>query len=296
MPARLRRTPAQTLRDLLCAGAAVALLVGAASSARAQITTIQEAQPIELDEEKPPFFLFGVSVLGGMALYDMQDLNQAIEVINAEIAEQGSFGIKFDSLDNGGSLGARLRAVVADRVVVDAEYERFMASRHVGGVTSESKIETPADVIGGTLGYDLLSSPNLRWGFGIGFAWYSSRAEQVITETLASQDQRELGRIKLEGSTVGPHYEMFFETRFTDRLFVGLSGGYRQAKIKNLDIKGLDEVEPPRSDTAFISVPVAEEDAVDPTIVRLKGGGDSIDWSGLYGRVSMTYYVNAPTF
>jgi hypothetical protein len=185
---------------------------------------------------------------------------------------------------------------VADRYVLTTSYERFISSSHVGGVTSESRIEVPADVVSATLGYDFLADHNTAFGFGVGFGWYSSRAEQLITETLASQAEEELGRIKLEGTTVGPLYEVFFETRFTDRLFVGLSGGYRSAKIDNIDITGLADVRDPRSDTAFISIPVAEEDPTDPTVVQLRGGGKVLDWSGLYGRATMTFYLNIPTF
>jgi hypothetical protein len=180
--------------------------------------------------------------------------------------------------------------------VFRTDWERISASTHVGGVTSESKVEVPADAFAASLGYDFLSSRSARFGFGIGFAWYNSRAEQVITETLTGQNEEELGRIKLDGTTTGPLYQMFFEAKFTEHLFVGVTTGYRTAKITGLDITGVDDVQDPRSDTAFISIPVAEADPADATHEQLRGGGDSLDWTGFFGRVSMTYYLNIPTF
>jgi hypothetical protein len=297
MPTRSRFPGAR-----LCGGCFRAILVGAsallaaAPAAQAQITALQKVPTAETEEELHyPFVVVGVSMLGGLAKYDMKQMNSALRIINNDIAGQGSLGIRYDPLNKGASLGGQIRAIVADRIVLTTSYERLIASSHVGGVTSESKIGIPADAVEGTLGYDLLSAPHVRLGFGLGLGWYRSRADQVITETLASQDTHQLGRIELKGSTVSPHYEMFFETRFTDHLYVGLSGGYRSAKIDNIDITGLDKLEPPRSHTAFISVPVAQVDPTDSTHVELQGGGTTLDWSGLYGKFTMTYYVNMPT-
>lgn len=278
--------------------AALALLGIAASApvARAQITAIQDVDSLDWEEEDFPTFLYGFYVFGAINTMDMQQLNEALVVVNSEIAAQGSFGVQFDPVDRGGGYGAGLQLIVKEHYVFRSDWERILASTHVGGVTSESRVEVPADAYTTTLGYDVLSSRNARFGFGVGFAYYKSKAEQVITETLTGQDEEELGRVKLDGSTVGPVYQAFFEAKFTDRLFVGVTGGYRQAKVSSLDISGLDEIKDPLSDTAFISIPVAEHNAVDDAKLQLRDGGDSVDWSGFYGRFSLTYYINVPTF
>jgi hypothetical protein len=172
------------------------------------------------------------------------------------------------------------------------DYERIFKTNNVGGVTSESQIRAPADVWSATLGYDLLSNPNVRLGFAAGVGRYSSKAEQVITETLAGDaEPRELGRIKMEGDTLGQHYQLFFETKFTDHIYVSLFGGYRVAVIDQLEISGLDDLKPPVSTTAFVSIPVVEERDGE---VLLRGGGRELDWSGFMGRVAFTYYINVP--
>jgi len=281
------------LRTALLALFAVAL---AAPAVRAQITAIQDIDSLDWEEEEYPFLLYGIYGFGSLSTVDMQQANEALDIVNAEIAAQGSFGVQFDPIDRGGGFGGGIQVIIGQRYVFRTDWERLTASTHVGGVTSESKVEVPVDVFSTTLGYDLLSSNNARFGVGIGLAWYSSRAEQIITETLTGQNEVELGRIKLDGSTTGPLYQMFFEARFTEKLFVGVTAGYRTAKVTSLDISGVNDIQDPRSDTAFISIPVAEARPDDETSFQLRGGGDSLDWTGFFGRAAMTYYINIPTF
>ncbi|MBZ0268882.1 hypothetical protein K8I85_12050 [bacterium] len=305
MPARSRRAVvrqpasgeaplfAPFFRAALLALFALAL---AAPAARAQITAIENLDSLEWEEEEYPFLLYGIYGFGSLASVDMLQVNEALSIVNREIALQGSFGVQFDPIERGGGYGGGIQVIIAHRYVFRTDWERLTASTHVGGVTSESRVEVPADVFSTSLGYDMLSSNTLRFGVGFGLAWYNSRAEQIITETLTGQDEVELGRIKLDGSTLGPLYQMFFEAKFTERLFVGVTAGYRTAKVTSLDISGVNDIEDPRSDTAFISIPVAEANPADETSFQLRGGGDSVDWTGFYGRAAMTYYINIPTF
>jgi hypothetical protein len=274
----------------LAALLAAALL--SASSAFAQITTLEEVPVITEDEEEGvPWLLYGISAFGSLGAFTMEDLNSAVSIVNSEIATQGSYGVRYESFESGSSVGGGLRAIMAERWLLSVDYERIIKSNKVGGVTSESQIRIPANVWSATLGYDLLSSPKARLGFAAGIGRYSSKAEQVITETLAGDEERELGRIKMEGDTLGQHYQMFFETQFTDHIFVSLFGGYRVAVIDQLEISGLDELLDPVSTTAFVSIPVVEERDGE---LLLRGGGSELDWSGFTGRVAFTYYINVP--
>ncbi len=265
----------------------------AAGTASAQITTLEEVPVIEEEEIETPWLLYGISGFGTLGTYAMEDLNSAVDLVNAEIADQGSFGVQYDNFNAGPSLGGGLRAIVRDRWLVCVDYERLFKTNNVGGVTSESQIRAPADAWTATLGYDLLRQDNVRFGFAVGLGRYTSAAEQVITETLAGQDEEEveLGRITMDGDTIGQHYQVFFETRFTEHVFVSLQMGYRAARITDLEIAGLDDIQEPSSDQGFISVPIAED--VDGAL-QLRGGGQELDWSGFVGKVAFTYYINVP--
>ena len=90
------------------------------------------------------------------------------------------------------------------------------------------------------------------------------------------------------------HYQAFFEARFTERLFVGVVAGYRTAKISNVEVSGLDDLQPPVTGTGFISIPIVEEQPDETQTLR--AGGDSLDYSGFFGRAALTLYLNIPTF
>lgn len=291
----------RTGASLLLAGFALFL---SASGALGQITAIQEVAPIDLGEEDEfPWLLYGIYGFGALGTLDMKEMNEAINIMNSEIAEQGSFGVQYDRFDNSASLGVGVHGIFAGRYHLFLEFERLFGSSSVGGITAESEVTMPVNVWSGTLGYDLLSRRRVRLGIAAGVGYYSSDAEQIFSETLPNQDPTELGRIHLKGDTIGSHYGMFFETGFTDRMFISLWGGYRSVKLDELEITGLDELLEPATDNAFIAVPVAEctncpEDGDPPEVSAyvLRGGGTSLDWSGITGRVAITVYLNIPTF
>ncbi|GJM44095.1 MAG: hypothetical protein DHS20C21_09370 [Gemmatimonadota bacterium] len=311
MPARSSASVSTRVLRLMLVVLVAALVT---APAFAQITAIQPVEPVTLeDEEEYPWLLLGITGFAGAAGVDMKDLNNALRAVNTEIARQGSSGIKYDTIGSTQSLGGGIRAVLLDRYVLQAEYERLSRNSKVGGVTSNSEVLVPADVYTVTLGYDLLAKHTLAMGAGAGVAWYTSKAEQVVRRTRPGRDEETLGRVKLDGSTAGAFFQAFFEAKFTDRLYVNVTGGYRIAKVEDVEITGVKELEAAivaaNSDTDFIFVPVAEcvdcdtpmpppgEEAPEPTeTFLLRGGGSTLDWSGLTGRVSLTFYLNMPTF
>ena len=73
--------------------------------------------------------------------------------------------------------------------------------------------------------------------------------------------------------------------------------GWRIAKIEDLDIKGLEDIDPADTRTGFVLVPIAEggPSADPPTdTVTLLGGGQALDYSGFYGKLAFTVYWNPP--
>ncbi|HMB71732.1 MAG TPA: hypothetical protein VKU85_20640, partial [bacterium] len=209
MPARSSASESPRVVRCLLAVLALVLLVGPAS---AQITDIQPVEPLDFEEDLEfPWLLVGVTGFAGASGVAMDDLNEAVRLLNLEIAAQGSEGISYDSFGSVVSLGTGIRAIVLKRWVVQTDFERLIRSAQVGGVTSNSEIRIPANVITTSLSFDLLAKQTLGMGAGLGLAWYSSRAEQVVRRTRPGQDEEELGRVKLEGSAVGPVFQGYFE-------------------------------------------------------------------------------------
>jgi hypothetical protein len=288
--------------------AGAAALLALSGPAAAQITTLEESGPITDDYVEPyPLFVVGLTAFGGFGSVAMDDLNEALVVVNGQILAQGT-AVKFDDFTGFLAYGGGIRSIVKGRILLEAIYERQTQDQSVGGITAENIIEIPVDSFLFTLGYDFLGSRrDTRFGFGLGVGHYDSKVKQTLTETPQSEDTYTLGTVDIEGTGWGSHYIMFFEKNITEKFFISAQFGYRSAKVSDIELKGLGDISDPRSEQAFVSVPIgvctdADGNVVacdgsegEPVGTRLKGGGTELDWSGFEGRVGFTYYFNIPS-
>jgi hypothetical protein len=291
----------QTLPALLLVGALVA-----AGPVRAQITTLEQAPPTVVEEEEPfSFVVVGLTGFGGLGTYGMQQVNEALAIMNVDIQQPG---VRFQPFSGGPSAGGGLRAIIKERILFEADLENLSASQEVGGIVANSKLSLPARGYLFTLGYDLLQKRTVGFGMEAGGGYYKAKGKQELTETNVSNVTRSLGTINLDGHGVGAHVGAYLEAALSRHIWVNFFAGYRRAKVNDIDITGLDKLLPARlSEASTIDVPVAvcpdcpDENAdgipdsiPDGATVTLQGGGRTIDWSGFMGRMALTYYVNVP--
>jgi hypothetical protein len=296
----VRSTPAILLLPTLA-------LFGVLTSApaRAQITTLEEAAPVVETLEPFPWLVIGATGFGGLHTYGMQEMNEAIELLNADITQPG---VKMSTFSGGGSAGVGLRAILKERLVVEAAFERLFGSHEIGGITAKSKISVPADAYLVTLGWDLLKKRRVGFGVEAGAGYYDANGEQVLTETNLAEVESTLGTVRLDGTGTGVHVGAYLERGLSGHIWVNFFAGYRNARVKDLEITGLDRIREPdlqqsRSITLAVAecpdCPDADGDGIVDSVpegakVTLRGGGEELDWSGFMGRMALTWYLNAP--
>lgn len=287
----------------------VLILLGllAIPPARAQITTMEEAAPVIETQEPFPWLVVGVTGIGGLQTYDMLEMNQALEILNREIIAPG---VTFSSFSGGASLGGGLRAIIKERLIFEANYEKLQASKEIGG-TARSKIAVPASAYLVTLGWDLMKKRRVGFGVEAGAGYYDANGEQTLSETTLAGEEQSLGTLKFDGTGTGLHGGAYLERALSKHIWVNFYAGYRNAKVTDLKITGLETlVAPGIPQNDQIIVPVADcpdcpgmdrtaRDFVPDSVpegadVTLLGGGTELDWSGFMGRMALTWYLNAP--
>ncbi len=286
-----------SLAVLSVAGAA---LLGSVPGAHAQMTALPAPTLIEYDEDdeiEVPAFLWGFSIHTLVGSTSMAELNDAIRVANTRI-ETRQDGIRYLEASSAPSFGIGLRAVLKSRLTLTAEYETLIRSTEVGGESSRAVLELPSTNAGMNVAWNFLSGPYKRFGFGVGLSYWESNATHVYYA-----DAEEIGRINLEGDTLGQNYFMQFELPLTESLYAHAHMGWRIAKMDDIDIVGLEELDIRETDTSFVLEPIAERELIseatedNPAVwgpPTLLGGTTTLDYSGFYGRVGVTFYWNPP--
>ncbi len=289
---------------------ALAALV-APPTARAQIGAL----PVPTDEDFEddleiyvPRLVMGITGHSTVGATAMDDLNDSVESLNAKIAEQGTSGVEYGKFNAGPSFGVGLRALIFRKVILTTEFERFFRMDEVGGFTQQSEITIPASVYTVTAGWNFLNEPHRRFGFGAGIAHWTAEGEQVFLE-----NEEEIGKLTFEGSSFGHQYFTYLEMPLTERLYVHGVMGWRFAKIDDLDFAGVETLDPRITDSDYVDrfvwntfpdvppPPPPEENGeeeepefVPQILQRFDDGGNSLDYSGFYGRMGFTIYWNPP--
>ena len=213
----------------------------AAAPVRAQITTLEQAPPTIETQEPFPWLVVGVTAIGGLQTYGMLEMNQALEVLNREIVAPG---VSFSQFSGGASLGAGLRAIIKQRLIFEGNYEKLYGSKEIGG-TAKSRIEVPANAYLFTLGWDLLKKRRVGFGVEAGAGYYDATGGQTLTETTLAGVERNLGTIKFSGTGTGFHAGGYLERALSKHIWVNFYAGYRNAKVTDLEITGLEGLVPP---------------------------------------------------
>jgi len=242
---------------------ALPALASAQPPITAPVATVEEP---EEEVRAPSFLQMAVMIFGGGSTYGMEELNKRDEEIFNVLFGPIVPGASPPKIERGMSGGAGLRLVLADRFVVDAAYERLLASTDFGGETVTWDISAPADAMTFMLGYDLVPSPNTRFGFGAGLGKYYSRMSSSFdwTGPMSPQEEILIQQLEdaltadIEGSTWGHQFEAFFEVRASPTVHVNGIAGYRKAKLGDGTVNGEPAIE--------------------------------LDWSGFRGYIGFSYY------
>ncbi len=280
----------EILRSVFPATVGILILAFEPRPVFAQITTLQEAPTVIETDEPLPTLMYGITALGSFSTYDMLKMNEALAIVNAEITQPG---VSFSNFERGASFGAGVRLMYKEKIVAQIDFERLLANQKIGGITAESEIRVPADAIMFTLAYDLMKKRRAGFGVAAGAGRYEAKGEQIITETDIEDEQTTLGTIKIGGTSIGVHGGAYFEAALAGHVWFNVFTGYRAAKVEDLEITGLEDLqEPAQSQTRAIAVPVAESQPNGD--VTLRSDGRSLDWSGFMGRAGLTWYFNVP--
>ena len=313
IPSFLRPSRRLAAAFLAALPALAALGTGAPSPAVAQIGDLPAPVALSLEEEEEievPSFLWGVTAHGRVGAMAMNEIGDAISELNRVLGEQGTVGTEYDRPRSAPSFGLGLRAVLLDRVLLAAEYERLIQSQQIGGVaveTAHAELDLTAQSYTFSAAWDFLSDPYQKFGFGVGLTYWKSLAEHQLTanDTLSAT-------ISLDGSDLGQNYFTYIEVPLTERFYAIFEAGYRVAKIEQLEIGGLgsllegkatlpewgdfrlEEIVERVEVTPAIPGQDGEPDTPAVTRDQLRAGGDTLDYSGFYGRLGFTLYWNPP--
>ncbi len=307
---RRHRLASTTLSIALVALLGSIAILGAVSTTFAQIA-LPTPVTIKFDDEEEvievPSILWGVTGHAKVGATSMSELNSAIGGVNDRIAVQGTGGIDYTKPSAGVSFSLGLRAIVMNRLILWTDYEKYDWSSEVGGQTAGSSLELPADIISVRTGWNLLSGPYKRFGFGFGLSHWDARSRQVFR--LAEQEREslripsigendEIGEIRFDGDTIGQDYFSFLEIPLTERLYVTASMGWRIAKIDQLDLESegslwLDAL---TDEPYFLHTPFAESQIGENGLIEAVAAGehDELDYSGFYGQIGFTIFWNPP--
>ncbi|HET7904630.1 MAG TPA: outer membrane beta-barrel protein [Candidatus Eisenbacteria bacterium] len=207
---------------------------------------------------------FGITGFGGYNTYAMDDVNDAIDEVNADPDVQ-SAGISVDKISGGFGLGGGVQLWAADSWVISAEYERLMASTKdegsVLGTPVSVELKVPANSFVLTGAYLFPSASKARFGLGAGVGYYStSGTQEVSSPGISFSDEA-------NGNGIGFHFLGVMDYAASSQVHLGLRAGYRVAKTKDL------------------------EDSAGDKVYNLDGSEAQVDWSGLMTRAGITFML-----
>jgi hypothetical protein len=208
-----------------------------------------------------------LTVFGTVGGFDMTSLNDVLKILNEEYAADQQ-PVRFDPIDTGVSWGLGLHSPFGERLLVGLEWERLAASTDVGGPLDKNTIHADADVYLASVTVDFLPPSTFRFGFEGGLGYLSSRAAQ----TIFVNDVQVL-KTELDGSSASYRASLTFGVPATSSLDFSVSLGWRWARIGDLG--------------GQLTTNIRETPASPPVFHEL----DSLDWSGVYGRAAVTFFV-----
>jgi hypothetical protein len=203
---------------------------------------------------------FGLALFAGYNSYAMDDVNDFIQNdLNAGLA---GTGVSMDEITSGLGFGGGLRVRPSDKLLIALDYEKLSASSEISFFGAELEMDTPADVISGTLFYYFPSTSRARFGVGVGAGYYNSGGA-------IEADSAGVGfEIDVEGSGIGFHGLAALDYGISSAVHVEGAAGYRLAETDEIEVGGV---------TAFNS----------------DGEEATLDWSGFMSRVGLTFYFGA---
>ena len=202
---------------------------------------------------------FGIGVFGTYNSYDMEDLNDEIADINADL-EAGGSTARMDEIENGIGFGGGIRYRSPGSLQFALDYERLNADSDVSDDGASFEVDVPANAVTATLTYLLASTSNLRVGFAGGLGYYFTGGTITLDDGVNPPEEGDL-----EGSGIGYHAGAVLDVGLSDMMTLNAFAGWRQAKTGDLELDG---------------EPVLTEDGDDATL----------DWSGVMAKVGINIF------
>lgn len=205
---------------------------------------------------------FGLAAFGGYNSYAMDDVNDAIDDLNAD-PDVTAAGISVDEISSGIGLGGGIQMWAGGDFLLSAEYERLMASTkddgNVGGTPVSVELKVPANAFVLTGAYLFPSASKARFGIGAGLGYYSTSGTQEVSAPPLTFSE------EATGSGVGYHILGVMDYEASKQVHLGIRVGYRIAETSDL------------------------EDSDGDKILNPDGSEATADWSGVMSRVGLTF-------
>jgi hypothetical protein len=198
----------------------------------------------------------GIGAFLGYQGYAMDDVNQSINEINANLSSAGS-PVSLDELKGDISFGAALRVDADPAWRVYLEFEHLDEHTGGGNLAGSLQFDPRADgfLAGVTHFFPSTGKARVGLGAGVGYYTFSGTADGNVTigtTTLAgSQD--------IGGNTFGYHARGDLDVALSPKMHFDLALGYRWAKGE-MELDGA-------------------------------GTGEDLDWSGVMTRLGLTYFL-----
>jgi hypothetical protein len=202
---------------------------------------------------------FGIGLFGSYNSYKMEDLNDEIAEINADLEGMGSTE-RMDEIENGMGFGGGLRYRSPGSLQFALDYERLSAESDVSDGDASFEVEVPANAFLATLTYLMASTSNVRFGFAGGLGYYKTGGTLTVDDGVNPPIEGDL-----EGSGLGYHAGGVLDLGLSDQMAVNIFAGWRQAKTSDLELDG---------------DPVLTEDGDDATL----------DWSGVTAKIGLNFF------
>jgi len=158
----------------------------------------------------------GAEVFGAVNTHSMKDWNDEVAALNAS-------GGNMDEFSNGFSGGLGVRVWPNSNWMLSGNWEPLFISRE--DKVSGGKLGLNANAFEASAGYFFPSASPARFGLGAGIGVYQLNGD--ITNPNSSNE------VKLEGSTVGFHFNGLMEWTVKPGFAITGNAGYRIANIKD---------------------------------------------------------------
>lgn len=205
---------------------------------------------------------FTISGFGSYQRYKMSDVNRVMQEALATYA--GSRADKSE-IDAGAGFGVGIRIWPGERFFLSMEFQRLLASNSGTGQYAGSAyavgLEVPASSVAMGVGYVLTPRSRLRLGLTGGLGYYMTTGDVAIVGSGVDY------KADLEGSGFGVHGLGLVLARVTGGVHLDVEAGYRYAKTTDVTALG-------------------------SRYLNSDGSLSKIDWSGVVGRVGVTYVVS----